>query len=221
MVANSWAARSADNRSAAGTQLSQQPVQPVERAAPLARELVAAIGQQAQHAAVVIGADRCQVAAVLGDDRDAVGVDAVGLAAVAGLQRAGAGSQSRGDFDDGLARATSCWASRPPRPPAPSIAQVRCGQADAHRCNRTSIDLSATRRSSPSVSPAASERGGGVGRLVAPGGARRSASRSPAASRGRGAPESCAPFPSARASRSTPCSPRCRGSAPPGASPRS
>ena len=58
-------------------------------------------------------------------------------------------------------------------------------------------------------------------RLEAPGGARRSAPRSHAASRGRGAPGSCAPFPSARASRSTPCSRRCRGSAPPGASPRS
>ena len=33
--------------------------------------------------------------------------------------------------------ASSCWASRWPRPPAPSTAQVRCGQAAAHASSRS------------------------------------------------------------------------------------
>ena len=49
--------------------------------------------------------------------------------------------------------ATSCWASSRPRPPAPSMAQTRCGHCAAHAVRRPSIARSAGTRSSPSVTP--------------------------------------------------------------------
>ena len=51
--------------------------------------------------------------------------------------------------------ATSCWASRCPRPPAPSTAQVRSGQAAAHASSRSACAAQARTRSSPSGSSAA------------------------------------------------------------------
>jgi len=50
--------------------------------------------------------------------------------------------------------ASDCWASKWPRPPAPSIAQVRCGQAAAHASSRSACDADARTRSSPSGSSA-------------------------------------------------------------------
>ena len=51
--------------------------------------------------------------------------------------------------------ASSCWPSRWPRPPPPSTAQVRCGQAAAHASSRSAWAAQARTRSSPSGSSAA------------------------------------------------------------------
>ena len=88
---------------AARVKVAQQAVQPVDRPAALGGQLVAAIGEQPQHGAVVVGRDAREVIAVLGNDCDAARVDAVALAAVAALEHAGAGGQRRGNVDDGLA----------------------------------------------------------------------------------------------------------------------
>ena len=47
--------------------------------------------------------------------------------------------------------ATSCWASRCPSPPAPSIAQVRSGPADAQASSRWTCTVEARTRTSPSA----------------------------------------------------------------------
>ena len=49
---------------------------------------------------------------------------------------------------------SSCWASRWPRPPAPSTAQVRSGQAAAHSSSRLACASLARTRSCPSGSSA-------------------------------------------------------------------
>ena len=51
--------------------------------------------------------------------------------------------------------ATSCWASRCPRPAAPSTAQVRCGQAAAQPSSRSAWAAEARTRTWPSGSSAA------------------------------------------------------------------
>ena len=52
--------------------------------------------------------------------------------------------------------AASCWASRWPTPPAPSTAQVRCGQACAHPSSRSIWAPQARTRSWPSGTSAGS-----------------------------------------------------------------
>ncbi len=49
---------------------------------------------------------------------------------------------------------SSCWASRCPRPPAPSTAQARSGQAAAQSSSRSACVAQARTRSSPSGSSA-------------------------------------------------------------------
>src|SRR5829696_1319415 len=78
-------------------------MEPVDRAAALGGQLVAAVGEQPQDGAVVVGSHGREVVAVLGDDRDAAGVDAVALAPMAALEHAGAGGQRRWNIDDALA----------------------------------------------------------------------------------------------------------------------
>ena len=105
IVASSRAARSAESCRGAppGRRSRSRRCSRLIGAAALGGQLVAAIGEQPQHGAVVVGRDAREVVAVLGDERDAARVDAVGLAAVAALEHAGAGGQRRGDVDDGLA----------------------------------------------------------------------------------------------------------------------
>src|SRR5215212_4247696 len=78
-------------------------MEPVDRAAAFGGQLVAAVGEQPQDGAVVVGSHGREVVAVLGDDRDAAGVDAVALAPMAALEHAGAGGQRRWNIDDALA----------------------------------------------------------------------------------------------------------------------
>ena len=52
--------------------------------------------------------------------------------------------------------AASCWASRWPTPPAPSTAQVRCGQACAHSSSRSVWAAQARTRTWPSGASAGS-----------------------------------------------------------------
>ena len=118
IVANSRVARSGGELAgcAARVQLAQQSVQPVDGAAALGGQLVAAIGEQPQHGAVVIGADAGEVVAVLGDDRDAARVDAVALASVAAVQHADLGGQRRRDVDHGLAGGDELLGQQAPEP---------------------------------------------------------------------------------------------------------
>jgi len=91
-------------------------VQPVDGAAALGGQLVAAIGEQPQQRAVVIGADGGEVVAVLGDDRDAARVDAVALAPVPALQHPDLGGQRRRDIDHGLAGSDQLLGQQAPEP---------------------------------------------------------------------------------------------------------
>ena len=95
-------------------QVAQEAVQPVDGAAALGGQLIAAIGEQPQHGAVVIRGDPREVVAVLGDERDAASVDAVGLASVAALEHASAGGQRRRDVDDSLAGAEQLLGQQSP-----------------------------------------------------------------------------------------------------------
>jgi hypothetical protein len=67
-------------------QLEQQPVEPVDRLGSGATEFVAAVDQHAHHHQLGIGADMNQVRSPQRDQRDGVGVDRVGLAAVTGRE---------------------------------------------------------------------------------------------------------------------------------------
>ena len=89
--------------SAAGDQVAQVSVQPVDHAAPLPGQLVAPIRQQPQHAVVIVRADSREIGSLGGDDRDRAGVDVVGLAAVARVEGPHPRRQGRGHVDDVLA----------------------------------------------------------------------------------------------------------------------
>jgi hypothetical protein len=58
-------------------------VKPVDHPAAFPGQLVAAIGQEPQHGALVLGADATQVGLALGDPGHAGRIDAVGPASVA------------------------------------------------------------------------------------------------------------------------------------------
>ena len=78
-------------------------MQPVDRSAPFAGQLVAAVRQQPQHATVIIRGDAGEIGALSGDERDGAGVDAVGLAAVSRLEGPHPRREGRGHIDDVLA----------------------------------------------------------------------------------------------------------------------
>ena len=79
-------------------------MQPVDRAAPFAGQLVAAVRQQPQHATVIIRGDAGEIGALSGDERDRACVDAVGLAAVSRVEGPHPRREGRGHIDDMLAR---------------------------------------------------------------------------------------------------------------------
>ena len=87
----------------AGDQVAQMSVRPVDRLAPFAGQLVAAVRQQPQHATVIIRGDAGQIGALSGDERDRAGVDAVGLGAVSRLEGPHPRREGRGHVDDMLA----------------------------------------------------------------------------------------------------------------------
>src|SRR5450756_2021536 len=89
-------------RGTAGTQITEQAVEPVDRPAALPAELVTAVRQEPQYGAVVLRTDAAQVRLVLGDRRHTRGIDAVGLAPVARSEEAGPGNQRRGDVQHRL-----------------------------------------------------------------------------------------------------------------------
>ena len=98
-------------------EVAQQPVEPAHAAAPFLGELVAAVGEEAQDRGVVVGRDAAQPAGVVRrDDGDAGGVDAVGLAAVAGLQQPGPSGQGGRHVDDRLADADQSLGEEAPEP---------------------------------------------------------------------------------------------------------
>lgn len=124
----------------------------VDHPAALLGQLVAAVGQEPQHRAVVLGADAAQVELALGHPGDAGGIDAVGLASVAaGEQASVAGTSSTVS-----SLAASRCAKGCPRPAAPSTAQIRSGQRSAHRRSRSRVALVAGPRNSPTTRPVGS-----------------------------------------------------------------
>ena len=150
----------------AGDQVAQVSVQPVDRAAPFAGQLVAAVRQQPQHATVIIRGDAGKIGALSGDERDRAGVDAVGLAAVSRLEGPHPRREGRGHIDDvlaggdellgqQLAQAAGAFdapaALGPLRRPAQQLLRCRagCSQSDRGRLDGPGTD-----------------RGRGVGSLV-------------------------------------------------------
>src|SRR4051812_4224650 len=95
MVASRREARSAESSRGAppGCSSRSRRWSRFDGAAALGGQLVAAVGKQPQDGAVIVGSHRRQVVAVLSDDRDAAGVDAVALAPMAALEHAGASGQ--------------------------------------------------------------------------------------------------------------------------------
>ena len=72
----------------AGTQITKQAVEPVDRPAALPGELVTSVGEEPKHGAVVLGTDSVEVGLALGHPGDAGSVDAIGLAPLAGSEEA-------------------------------------------------------------------------------------------------------------------------------------
>jgi hypothetical protein len=62
-------------------EIAQQRVQPIHGAGAFCGQVVAALGQQPQHQAVVLRSHRVQPQVVLGDHADSSSVDGVALAA--------------------------------------------------------------------------------------------------------------------------------------------
>ena len=87
----------------AGHQLQQQVVQPVDHVGAGAAELVTAVDQQPQRDRGVVGDDLPQTFGAQGDHGDAVGIDRVGLAALAGGEHPRPGRQLRRHVHHGLA----------------------------------------------------------------------------------------------------------------------
>ena len=86
----------------AGDEVAQQRVQPIRGAGAFAGQVVAALGQQPQHQAVVLRAHRVQPPVVLGDHRDRGSVDGVGLAGMSGVEQPGPRGQLGGHIHDGF-----------------------------------------------------------------------------------------------------------------------
>ncbi len=89
---------------------------------------------------MVVSADRGQVVAVLGDDRDAASVDAIALAPVPALEHASPGRQSRRNVKDGLADGDELLGQQPPEaagaldgPDALRPVSCPCSQLDQRR----------------------------------------------------------------------------------------
>jgi hypothetical protein len=80
-------------------EVAEQSMEPVDHGPTSLGELVSAIGQEAQHGAVVLGSDPAQARLALGDPRHAGSVDSVGLAAVASSEQASPGRQGRRHID--------------------------------------------------------------------------------------------------------------------------
>src|SRR6266566_9817034 len=153
-------------RRAAGAQIAEQPVEPVDDAAALPGELVAAVRQEPQHGRVVLGADAAQPGLTHGNPSDAPRVEGVGLAPVATIEEAGPGGQRRRHVQHGLVGGDEPLGeevSQPRRPfDGPGPIWPAAGPAQASLGGRA-------RRGHPEFSeavPIAVERNGGVGRLV-------------------------------------------------------
>ena len=67
---------------AAGVQVTELDVEPVQGAGPLGHDVVAAFGEQPQDGGVVFGLDLVEASVVLGDGGDGGRIDRIGLAAI-------------------------------------------------------------------------------------------------------------------------------------------
>ena len=109
-------ARGELSRGSAGDQVAQQPVEPVDGAAPLLVEFVAAVRQQPQNRVMLLRDHTAEIGAMQGDGRDADRVDAVGLTAVAGVEKPGPCGQRRRDIDNGLTGGDESLCEQPTEP---------------------------------------------------------------------------------------------------------
>jgi len=101
---------------AAGHQLAQQPVQPVQRLRPGPGQLITPVGQQPQHRQALIMGQLPQPAGAQRRDGDGVRVGGVGLAAVAGVQDPDASGQLGRHIHHLLPLGQQPGRQRPPRP---------------------------------------------------------------------------------------------------------
>jgi hypothetical protein len=111
----------------------RRAMEPVDHPSALCGQLVSPIGESSRSTALRSSRRiRRRSGCCCATKAHAVRVDAIGRAAEAPTQQTGPCGERGGHIKNGLApAASSCWASRWPRPPAPSIAQVRSGQVPA------------------------------------------------------------------------------------------
>jgi hypothetical protein len=128
---------------AAGEQVPQQPMQPVEDAGAFAGQVVAAFGQQTQDRGLVFGGHRTQGWAVQGNLSDAGRIGGVALAPTADTQQPRPGGQAgrhvqdlltgrRQLLGDGSSQPVGALNGEPRRPPSGPGRQLAQG-ADVHQ----------------------------------------------------------------------------------------
>ena len=161
---------------AARDQLAQHRVQPAGDLVPGAAQVPVPLGPHLQHRGVIIGADLARDRRAQRGDRHRPGVVGVVLVRCPSRQQPHPGAQLGLHVQHPLAGGDSCWASRWPSPPAPSIAQVRSGQAAAHASSRSRL---ARPRRAPAARPAAPPRRRSPPRCASPCAGRRRSSLLP------------------------------------------
>ena len=132
---------------ASRAQVSEQPMQPVDRSSAFLGQLIASVSEQPQDRCVVLTCHSAKTRAVHGHGGDGDRIQRIGLATVAGVQGRARAARVAGTSTTASPALTSCWASRSPRPDAPSTAQVRSDHVAAHFKRRFSIALFAGTRS--------------------------------------------------------------------------
>ena len=115
-----------------GSQLSQQPLQPIDHLDPLTGQLLPPVDQHPQHLQLLVVRQHAQAASADRDHRHGVRVVGVGLAVMAGVEQPHPALSLAGTSTTRSPSASSRCASYRPAPLLPSTAQVRCGHVLAY-----------------------------------------------------------------------------------------
>ena len=138
-----------------GDQLAQHRMQSAGDLGAAAAQVPVALGPDLQHRRVIIGPDVPNAGRPQRGNGHRPGIVGIVLVRIPGSQQPDPRAQLGRHIATRSPAASNCWASRWPRPPAPSTAQVRRGQAAAQASRRSAWTAQARTRSSPSGSSAA------------------------------------------------------------------